>query len=43
MSLLHKEFGGTIDDLAGLDQRASAQFGSAKEPIHIRSVCGPQP
>lgn len=28
-------FGGTIDDLAGLDLAYAPQFGSAKDPVHI--------
>ncbi|NLX20095.1 MAG: FAD-dependent oxidoreductase [Phycisphaerae bacterium] len=28
-------FGGTIDDLAGLDLTYAPQFGSAKDPVHI--------
>ena len=32
-TLLH--FGGTIDDLAGLDLAYAPPFGSAKDPIHM--------
>lgn len=33
-------FGGTLDDLAGLDLAYAPQFGSAKDPLHIAAFVG---